>query len=126
VIIRSPSEKGAILMNTGLRRTAAGAAVLGAIAVAALVPAAAASATPTDFRCTSAQVTTTLTPGEPGAGQRYARGAREPKPGQPCNFQGSLPAAKADAQAMCLCFQVPACGGPGDVQLVAVPLERKT
>ncbi|MFI9387691.1 DUF4232 domain-containing protein [Kutzneria sp. NPDC052558] len=84
-------------MNTGLRRTAAGATVLGAVAVAALVPAAGASAMPTDFRCTSAQVTTTLTPGSPGAGQRYAQVTFTAKPGQSCNFQGSLPVSLAGA-----------------------------
>jgi hypothetical protein len=84
-------------MNTGLRRTAAGATVLGAIAAAALVPVAAASAMPTDFRCTSAQVTTTLVPGEPGAGQRYAQVKFTAKPGQTCNFQGSLPVSLVGA-----------------------------
>ncbi|QUQ67009.1 DUF4232 domain-containing protein [Kutzneria sp. CA-103260] len=99
-------------MNTGLRRTAAGAAVLGAVAVAALVPAAAASAMPTDFRCTSAQVTTTLVPGEPGAGQRYAQVKFTAKPGQSCNFQGSLPVSLTGAPGITVTTAADAANAP--------------
>jgi cell division septation protein DedD len=84
-------------MNTGLRRFVAGTAVLGATAAIVLTSAAAASAMPTDFRCTSAQVDTTLVPGSPGAGQRYALVKFTAKPGVTCNFQGSLPVSLAGA-----------------------------
>jgi hypothetical protein len=84
-------------MNTGLRRLVAGTAVLGATAAVALTSATAASAMPTDFRCTSAQVDTTLVPGSPGAGQRWATVTFTAKPGVTCNFQGSLPVTLAGA-----------------------------
>jgi hypothetical protein len=84
-------------MNTGLRRCVAATAVLGATAAVVLTSAAAASAMPTDFRCTSAQVDTTIVPGSPGAGQRYASVQFTAKPGVTCNFQGSLPVSLAGA-----------------------------
>jgi hypothetical protein len=84
-------------MNTRLRRFVAATAVLGATAAVVLTSAAAASAMPTDFRCTSAQVDTTIVPGSPGAGQRYAYVQFTAKPGVTCNFQGSLPVSLAGA-----------------------------
>jgi hypothetical protein len=103
-------------MNTGLRRVAAGTVVVGAVAAAALVPVAAASAMPTDFRCTSAQVTTTLAPGDPGAGQRYALVKFTAKPGVTCNFQGSLPVSLAGAPGIVVTSQ----DGAADAPLVTI------
>ena len=97
-------------MNAGLRRIAAGAVILGA--AVALVPAGVASAMPTDFRCTSAQVTTTLVPGSPGAGQRYAYVQFTAKPGQSCNFQGSLPVSLAGAPGIAVTTDADAANAP--------------
>ena len=101
-------------MNTGLRRFIAGTAVLGATAAVALTTAAAASAMPTDFRCTSAQVETTLVPGSPGAGQRYAYVKFTAKPGVTCNFQGSLPVSLAGAPGVTVTYEA------GDAPLVTI------
>ena len=99
-------------MNTGLRRFAAGTAVLGTATVVALVPVAAASAMPTDFRCTAGQVTTTLLPGEPGAGQRYAQVQFTAKPGVTCNFQGSLPVSLTGAPGIVVTTEDNAANAP--------------
>jgi cell division septation protein DedD len=101
-------------MNTGLRRIVAGTAVLGATAAVVLTSAAAASAMPTDFRCTSAQVDTTLVPGSPGAGQRYATVKFTAKPGVTCNFQGSLPVSLTGAPGVTVTNEA------GDAPLVAI------
>jgi cell division septation protein DedD len=101
-------------MNTGLRRIVAGTAVLGATAAVVLTSAAAASAMPTDFRCTSAQVDTTLVPGSPGAGQRYATVKFTAKPGVMCNFQGSLPVSLTGAPGVTVTNEA------GDAPLVAI------
>ncbi|MCR6487989.1 DUF4232 domain-containing protein [Amycolatopsis sp. OK19-0408] len=80
-----------------IRRTVTALAVTGAAATAVVAAAGTAAAMPTDFRCTSSQVDTTLVAGSPGAGQRYAFVQFTAKPGETCTLQGALPVALADA-----------------------------
>ncbi|MDT8911433.1 DUF4232 domain-containing protein [Amycolatopsis sp. PS_44_ISF1] len=85
-------------MTIGLRHLAAAAAIAGATAVFA--GAGTASAMPTDYRCTAGQVDTTLVPGDPGAGQRYAYVQFTAKPGVSCNFEGALPVTLTGADGI--------------------------
>ncbi|GAB3149805.1 hypothetical protein GCM10027258_46880 [Amycolatopsis stemonae] len=81
-------------IRPSVRRTVTALTVTGA---AVLATAGTAVAMPTDFRCTSAQVDTTLVAGSPGAGQRYASVEFTAKPGESCTLQGALPVALAGA-----------------------------
>lgn len=76
---------------TVVRHALAVTAAVGIAATAAVLTAGTATAMPTDFRCTSSQVSTTLVAGDPGAGQRYAQVRFTAKPGETCNLTGALP-----------------------------------
>lgn len=80
-----------------VRRAIAVVAVAGAAAAGSALLAGTASAMPTDFNCTSAQIDTSLVWGDPGAGQRYGYVQFTAKPGVRCNIGGALPVSLADA-----------------------------
>jgi hypothetical protein len=77
------------IRNT-VRRTVTGVVVAGAAIGVSTVAAGTASATPADHLCSANEVTTTLLPGSPGAGQRYASVQFTAKPDQGCSLRGTL------------------------------------
>ena len=84
----------------------------GAAATAVVAASGPAVAMPTDFRCTSSQVDTTLVPGSPGAGQRYASVQFTAKPGESCTLQGALPVALAGAAGITVTHDPSAADAP--------------
>lgn len=78
-------------MNNNLRRGLAAGAVLAATAAVGVLGAGPALANPTDQLCQAGQLDTTLVPGSPGAGQRYASVQFTAKPGNSCKLVGPLP-----------------------------------
>lgn len=80
-----------------VRRAVVVVAVAGAAAAGSAVLAGTASAMPTDFNCTSAQVDTSLSWGDPGAGQRYGYVQFTAHAGVRCSIGGALPLTLAGA-----------------------------
>ncbi|SFO07035.1 DUF4232 domain-containing protein [Amycolatopsis rubida] len=74
-----------------VRTTAAALLVAGAAAGTVALTTGTASAMPTDFNCTSGQVTTKLVYGGAGAGGRDGAVQFTAKPGETCTLPGSLP-----------------------------------
>ncbi|MEU4666878.1 DUF4232 domain-containing protein [Amycolatopsis sp. NPDC023774] len=104
-------------MTSTLRRAATVTALAGAAAASvAFLGAGTASAMPTDFRCTAAQVDTSIVAGDPGAGQRYANVVFTAKPGESCNFQGALPVSFTGADGVTVTPEA----GSSDAPLVTI------
>ncbi|SEP29358.1 DUF4232 domain-containing protein [Amycolatopsis saalfeldensis] len=94
-------------MNT-LRRTVAALAVAGATAGLTALAAGTANAMPTDFTCTSGQLTTKLVYGGAGAGNREGFIQFTANPGETCTLPASLPVDLVGAHDVLLNQQVPA------------------
>ncbi len=77
--------------RTSIRRNVAVLLVTGAAAGATVLTAGTAGAMPTDFHCTSGQVTSRLVYGGAGAGGRDAAIEFTARPGETCTLPGSLP-----------------------------------
>ncbi|WP_329067935.1 DUF4232 domain-containing protein [Amycolatopsis sp. NBC_01480] len=95
-------------MNT-LRRTVAALAVAVAAAGLTALAAGTANAMPTDFNCTSGQLTTKLVYGGAGAGNREGFIQLTAKPGETCTLPASLPVDLVGAHDV-LVNQLPADG----------------
>ncbi|GAA1991414.1 DUF4232 domain-containing protein [Amycolatopsis minnesotensis] len=88
--------------RTNVRRIAATLLVAGAAAGVTAVATGTASAMPTDFNCTSGQVTSQLVYGGAGAGGRDAAIQFTAKPGETCTLPGSLPTGLVGAHDVLL------------------------
>ncbi|MFK0243373.1 DUF4232 domain-containing protein [Amycolatopsis azurea] len=77
--------------RTNIRRSAAVLLVAGAAAGATALTTGTAAAMPTDFHCTSGQITSQLVYGGAGAGGRDAAIQFTAKAGETCTLPGSLP-----------------------------------
>jgi hypothetical protein len=85
------TARGEIMnISTTVRRTVTGVVVAGVAVGVSTVAAGTASATPADHLCTAGEVTTTLVPGSPGAGQRYASVQFTANPDRGCSLRGTL------------------------------------
>ncbi|WP_328604550.1 DUF4232 domain-containing protein [Amycolatopsis sp. NBC_00345] len=94
--------------RTTLRRTVAALAVAGAAAGATALAAGTANAMPTDFNCTSGQITTKLVYGGAGAGNREGFLQFTAKPGETCTLPASVPVDLVGAHDVLVNQQVPA------------------
>lgn len=87
-------------------------AVAGAAAGVTVLATGSAQAMPTDFECTSGQVSATLVPGDAGMGNRGGYVQFTANPGESCTLPGSLPAELTGARDVLLAPDAPADAPP--------------